>query len=489
MNKQKAVLMGCLIVMVVFLSSCAGPQMMSLKSHPTTDVYDGWRLGMQAYSFRKFTFCEAVDKTAVLGLHWMETGPFNQAFSKDEPDLKVHHTMSARAREKVKQKLKDAGIKLIAYGVVGFSEDEAKCRQIFDFARDMGVEVITAEPKPESLDVVERLCREYKIKVAIHNHPAPSRYWNPDKVLEACKGRSRWIGACADTGHWVRSGVNPVEALRKLEGRIISFHLKDIGEFGNRKAHDVIWGTGKADVKGMLIELDRQNFRGFFAVEYEHNWENSVPDIEQCVEYFNKEAGKLKPTGWRRLLAKDLSNCEYELCTWAMEEGLLARKDHKGGGRDIWVKDKYGDFILDLEFKLAEKTNSGVFIRNIDHSSWKHMGLEVQVLDSNVKETEKHICGSIYDCLAPDKNMVHQPGQWNRMTIRAQGKRINVVLNGEQVIDMDLSRWTEVGKNPDGTKNKFPIAFNDMQQEGYIGFQDHGHPVWYRNIKIKSLDE
>ena len=126
MNKQKVVSIVCLFFMLMLVSSCAGPQVMSLKSHPVTDVYDGWKLGMQAYSFKKFTFCEAVDKTAALGLGWIETGPFNQSFSKDDPDLKVGHTMSAAGREKVKQKLKDAGVKLIAYGVVIFDEDETK---------------------------------------------------------------------------------------------------------------------------------------------------------------------------------------------------------------------------------------------------------------------------------------------------------------------------------------------------------------------------
>jgi len=486
---NKTILVIAISLVVLFLSSCAGPQMMLVKSHPSTDVYDGWQLGMQAYSFRKFTFYEAVEKTAALGLDWIETGPFNQALSKEDPNVKFSHTMSAEVREQVKQKLKEAGVRLIAYGVVLFDNDEAKCRQIFDFARDMGVEIITAEPALDAFDVVEKLCKEYKIKVAIHNHPAPSLYWNPDKVLEACKGHSTLIGACADTGHWMRSGVNPLEALKKLQGRIISFHLKDLDELGNPKAHDVVWGTGKADVKGMLTELDRQGFKGLFAIEYEHNWENSVPDIEKCVEYFDKVAGGLKPAGWRRLLAKDLSNCEYEPGMWAMEEGLLTRKDHKGMYKDIWAKEKYGNFILDLEFKLAKETNSGVYIRNIDHVSWQHIGIEVQVLDSNVQEMDKHICGSIYDCLAPRKNMVRQPGEWNRMTIKAQKKQISVVLNGEQIIDMDLSVWKKVGMNPDGTKNKFPIAFNDMQQVGYIGFQDHGHPVWYRNIKIKPLDE
>ena len=67
--------------------------------------------------------------------------------------------------------------------------------------------------------------------LAIHNHPQPSHYWDVDTVLATCKGRSKWIGACADTGHWCRSGLNPVACCKLLEGRLINFHLKDVAEF------------------------------------------------------------------------------------------------------------------------------------------------------------------------------------------------------------------------------------------------------------------
>ena len=121
------------------------------------------------------------------------------------------------------------------YGVCGLSKDEDASRKTFDFAKDMGIETIVSEPGPDAFDTSDKLCEEYRINVALHNHPKPSRYWNPDTVLEVCKGRSKRIGACADTGHWMRSGLNPVEQLKKLEGRIISFHFKDLNKFGERR--------------------------------------------------------------------------------------------------------------------------------------------------------------------------------------------------------------------------------------------------------------
>ncbi len=188
--------------------------------------------------------------------------------------------------------------------------------------------------------------------------------------------------------------------------------------------------------------------------------------------------------GWRTLLAKDLSNWTFKQGSWALEDGVLSRK----GGGDIWTKEKFGDFILDLEFKVDKDTNSGVFFRTDNISDPVQTGIEVQILDSYGKTTvSKYDCGAIYDCLVPSKNMVSKPLEWNRLTITARANQIAVIINGEKIIDMDLNRWTEPGKNPDGTKNKFKTAYKDMPRTGFIGFQDHGKPVWLRNIKIKKL--
>ncbi len=252
----------------------------------------GWRLGCQAYSFNRFTFFEAVDKVNQLGLKYIEMYG-GQSLSPDDMDTKTGPDMSAEARQKVREKLAASGVTLTNYGVTGLSDDEAECRKVFEFAKDMGIETICSEPNPKAFDLIDKLCQEYKISVALHNHPKPSMYWNPDKVLAACEGRSKYIGACADTGHWCRSGIDPLEAVKKLEGRIVSFHLKDLNEFGNKDAHDVPWGTGISQVGAILEELKRQEFKGVFSIEYEHNWDNSVPDIAECVAYFNKKAGEL----------------------------------------------------------------------------------------------------------------------------------------------------------------------------------------------------
>ena len=160
----------------------------------------------------------------------------------------------------------------------------------------------------------------------------------------------------------------------------------------------------------------------------------------------------------------------------------------KGGG-DIWTKEKFGDFVLDLEFKTDAESNSGVFFRTGDIADFVQTGIEVQILDyvGSDEAKSKGACGAIYDCQGPSKNMVRKTGEWNHYTITCKGNKIYVVLNGEQIIEMDLDLWTEAHKNLDGTKNKFKTAFKDMPRVGHIGLQDHGDAVWFRNIKIKPL--
>jgi len=117
--------------------------------------------------------------------------------------------------------------------------------------------------------------------------------WDPNYILSLVKDRDPRIGSCADTGHWVRSGLKPVDCLRILKGRIMSSHLKDLHEF-SPKGHDVPYGQGKSDVPGILAEFKAQNFDGPISVEYEFNWESSVPEIKQCIDFVRKQGGGAK---------------------------------------------------------------------------------------------------------------------------------------------------------------------------------------------------
>jgi len=456
------------------------------KAGQSGEVYKGWKIGLQAWTFHTRSFYEAVDNAAAMGLKYIEGFP-DQSLSKERPQAKTHYLMPAAMREEIKAKLAQAGVKLINYGVVT-PKDDADWKKLFEFAKDMGIETIVSEPAEESFEMLDKLCQEYKINVAIHNHPKPSHYWNPDTVLKVCQGRSKYIGSDSDTGHWMRSGVNPIEALKKLEGRVISLHIKDLDKFGDPNAHDVVWGTGVGDFKGMLAELDRQKFQGVFSIEYEYNWDNSIPELKKCIESFNKAAGELSHAERKDLLTKDLSNASFKPGAWVFEaDGVLAAKGGEGHDLDIWTKDRYGNFILDLEFKVDKGTNSGVFIRTGSIKEWINTAIEVQIHE-NTDGTPHGQCGAIYDCLSPAKNALKKTGEWNRYVITCLDNKIYVELNGEQIIDMDLNLWKEAHKNPDGSPNKFTTAYKDMPREGHIGLQYHGTPIWYRNLKIKPLD-
>ena len=246
-----------------------------------------WRLGCQAYTFNRFTFFEAIDKNASLGLSVIEAYP-GQMLEPDRRDTKFDHHLSPDLLDHVRAKLNETKVLLVNYGVVRLPNDEGECRAVFDFAKAMGIETVVSEPPTDALDLVDRLCQEYGIQMAIHNHPDPSIYWNPDSVVKACDGRSAYIGACADTGHWVRSGIDPLEAMKKLEGRILSLHLKDVDRCAPN-ADDVPWGTGVGKVSEVLDELRRQRFQGVISNEYElPSDDDPLPQVAECVEFYRK---------------------------------------------------------------------------------------------------------------------------------------------------------------------------------------------------------
>lgn len=181
--------------------------------------------------------------------------------------------------------------------------------------------------------------------------------------------------------------------------------------------------------------------------------------------------------------------------SWIVEDGVitLQRKEYDGKEHNsdyLWTTGQYGDFILELEFKISGQANSGIYLRTPDRTNPVFTGIEVQVANSfgrtNLSRTGT--AGAIYDCLAPARNPLNKPGEWNGYRITCDKNKIGVVLNDEPIIDMDLDRWSEPNKNPDGSKNKFSTALKDFARRGHIGFQDHGRPVWYRNIRIRKLN-
>lgn len=245
----------------------------------------GWTLSAHTYTFKQFTFVQALDKADSCGLHSIEIF-MGQEIGGGITE-KMDYRMDNSLRKKIKQLIKERGIRLTAMGVVnGTTEEEWK--QIFEFASKMGISIINSEPDKQFLPLVGKLASQHKIKVGIHNHPIPSQYWHPDSVLTAIAiANSPYVGACADIGHWLRSGLDPVSCLKLFKGKLFSLHFKDLIAKG-KKTHDVHWGTGVANVPAIIKELKQQGFKGNFSAEYEYNWKNSAPDVAISVQNFRK---------------------------------------------------------------------------------------------------------------------------------------------------------------------------------------------------------
>lgn len=293
------------------------------------------------------------------------------------------------------------------------------------------------------------------------------------------------------------------------------------------------------------------------------------------------------------LITPDLSNFTFEGARWTYQDGVVARTG-EGNLHDLWINGEYSDFILELDYKIAAKSNSGVYIRCTDKADWMNTALEVQIHETGDKTVHGQ-CAGVYDCLSPnfidvarlqatvgdgtpkdlplvankeyklddsttvkiikmyrnyqtvqrqgktipyegsdtawnpalyisavidgteekvllehDKPVkteagnytlnfysekriaekdVPTPGdEWHSMKIRVKGGIITVWSNGKQVLDMNLDDWTQAGWNPQGTPNKYSIALKDMPRKGFIGLQDHGLPVWFRNVRLTPLD-
>lgn len=267
----------------LFLLCAAGLAGCATSSKSASKPATGdWKLAVQAWTFNHMTFCDAVDTTASLGIHYIEAFPGQNIGGGI--DGKMGPDMDAATQAKVLAKLKAAGVTLVNFGVTG-AGDEAGWRKLFDWAKAMGIQTIVSEPKEEQFDLLDQLTQQYGINIAIHDHPEPSHYWNPETVLKVCANRNPRIGSCADVGHWVRSGLDPVACLQKLQGRVISLHFKDLNKRA-KDGHDVVWGTGISNVPAMLAELRRQGFKGVFSIEYEHHSPELNANVGKCATAF-----------------------------------------------------------------------------------------------------------------------------------------------------------------------------------------------------------
>ncbi len=248
----------------------------------------GWRLGIEAYTFHKYTFFEAIEKTAELGLPYIGGLSFMQRVSNDIPK-NFDQNLSDDELFQIRMKLESAAVRMPVYYAQNIPSDEGACRKLFEFGNKMGIETFICEPKAEQLDLLDKLANEYGINIGIHNHgPDISPHaWRPEMVLALCEGRSKRIGAAPDLGYWLRQGIDPIEAIRLLNNRVLTVQMHDLHEPG-KNGHDVPWGTGNGKAREFFQELHRLGIKPtMIGIEYAREWLESMPKLAQCIEFFN----------------------------------------------------------------------------------------------------------------------------------------------------------------------------------------------------------
>jgi len=274
------------------LQGCASaPSRQAAPGTPNAERL-GWKLSVQLYTYRRFPLYEALDKVAALGLRHVEPRS-GLGLDRQRPGVKVNENLPPELRRELKEKLAERGLSLSSY-YPDIGTDAGQTRKIFEFCKEMGTGSIVAEPPAAAFDTLEKLCEEYGIDVGLHNHQqGASVYWKPEIVLAACKDRSRRIGGCCDVGQWARSGLDPVECLRQMEGRIVSVHLKDVLQKGNRGARNTVFGEGQADVAAALKELKRLGYRGLTTIDFEHDTPALQEDMVRNVSFVEAQAKAL----------------------------------------------------------------------------------------------------------------------------------------------------------------------------------------------------
>jgi len=281
---------GMLIGFAVSESENTASEIESIQFNiPESHLTGGFALGAQAYTFNRYSLHEAIEMTAKAGGRVIELYPGQKLRADENDQTRFTPDSSDEIIAEVKEKLADHDLIAVNFGVIRLPNDEAEQRRVFEFARKLGVKAISSEPPAESMNLIERMVQEYDIAVAVHNHPPRAnnpdyRHWDPEFVLSLVQGRDHRIGVSADIGHYIRSNINPVEALQLLEGRIISMHFTDVDQWGP-EGRDTPAGTGVADLPAVLEELKRQNFGGNISIEYENNWYENVTDVAQFVGF------------------------------------------------------------------------------------------------------------------------------------------------------------------------------------------------------------
>lgn len=285
--RKNLILSAAFALLVIFISNYSIADAKGGGVKPAKD----WKFGIALWTFHTQSFPVGLDLVDSAGVKYIEPNTFTRlgpAFN-DSNMMVLSATGITKLRDMIKQK----GLVCESVYIAG-GADVASWKKQFDIAKGLGVKFVTTEPPLNMWDSIDSLAGAYGIKVAIHEHwLGMSHYWNPDTTLMAMKGHPNF-GVCADLGHWPKSGINPLDAVKKLSGHIIAIHLKDIAAYNDPKLVDVPVGTGVVDFPAIFQELKKQGFKGHIYIERDATDKpNNLPSVIQEVAYYNTQVSKL----------------------------------------------------------------------------------------------------------------------------------------------------------------------------------------------------
>jgi inosose dehydratase len=268
------------------LSTLSGSAPVALGFSPADPARDPWlglKMGIATYSFYKLKTDEAIAGIKRVDLHYCSI-----------KDAHLPLKSTREERQAVAKKFKDAGITPLSCGNISPGKDEESIRQKFEYARDAGIPTIVCSPEKATIPILDKLVKEFDIKIAIHNHGPEDKVWpNPFVAWEAIESYDPRLGLCIDVGHTARTGVDPIDAIRKCAARLHDVHIKDIANpTGGSKPVEL--GRGVLDLHGILQALLDVKFAGHLGLEFEKNLNDPIPGTCESIGYLKGVLSDMK---------------------------------------------------------------------------------------------------------------------------------------------------------------------------------------------------
>lgn len=233
------------------------------------------RLGVASYSLRNLPRADAIAAMKALESPWVNIKSFHLTYESSPEEL------ASGRRE-----FETAGLQVVGGGTITLAKDEDDdIRTYFEYARRSGMPLMVIAPIPEAMPRIERLVREYDIKVAIHNHgPEDAHFPGPRDALAVIKDMDPRVGLCVDLGHTARTGVDVVEALAEAGDRVLDIHMKDLRDLTDRGSQCIV-GQGAMPIAGVFRQLNRMRYQGYVNLEYEIDANDPLPGMKQSFAF------------------------------------------------------------------------------------------------------------------------------------------------------------------------------------------------------------